>query len=83
MRCGGRRRPRPGPGSDPLLHPVSTPLPRADTGPRSRQVSVPGNLGAAVLRGLGRLSEYDITVLAYYRDGARSDPVSLRYTPRR
>uniref|UniRef100_A0A8D1QDT9 Collagen alpha-1(XX) chain n=1 Tax=Sus scrofa TaxID=9823 RepID=A0A8D1QDT9_PIG len=49
---------------------------------KAHEVSVPGNLGAAVLRGLGRLSEYDITVLAYYRDGARSDPVSLRYTPR-
>uniref|UniRef100_A0A4X1SN98 Collagen alpha-1(XX) chain n=1 Tax=Sus scrofa TaxID=9823 RepID=A0A4X1SN98_PIG len=48
---------------------------------KAHEVSVPGNLGAAVLRGLGRLSEYDITVLAYYRDGARSDPVSLRYTP--
>lgn len=25
--------------------------------------------------------EYEITILAYYRDGTRSDPVSLRYIP--
>lgn len=25
--------------------------------------------------------EYEITILAYYRDGTRSDPVSLRYVP--
>ncbi|XP_045689068.1 collagen alpha-1(XX) chain [Phyllostomus hastatus] len=49
---------------------------------KAHEISVPGNLGEAVLPGLGRRSEYDITVLAYYRDGARSDPVSLRYAPR-
>uniref|UniRef100_A0A8C3X363 Collagen alpha-1(XX) chain n=1 Tax=Catagonus wagneri TaxID=51154 RepID=A0A8C3X363_9CETA len=49
---------------------------------KAREVSVPGNLGAAVLPGLGRHSEYEIAVLAYYRDGARSDPVSLHYNPR-
>lgn len=27
--------------------------------------------------------EYEITILAYYRDGTRSDPVSLRYIPSR
>nr|XP_010341499.2 LOW QUALITY PROTEIN: collagen alpha-1(XX) chain [Saimiri boliviensis boliviensis] len=48
---------------------------------RAREVSVPGNLGSAVLPGLGRHAEYDVTILAYYRDGARSDPVSLRYAP--
>lgn len=37
----------------------------------------------AVLPGLRSHLEYDITILAYYRDGARSDPVSLRYSPRR
>ncbi|XP_047626608.1 collagen alpha-1(XX) chain isoform X3 [Phacochoerus africanus] len=62
-----------------LLYQITwTPL---GDGKAHEQVAVPGNLGAAVLRGLGRLSEYDITVLAYYRDGARSDPASLRYTP--
>ncbi|XP_036915733.1 collagen alpha-1(XX) chain [Sturnira hondurensis] len=48
---------------------------------KAHEVSVPGNLGEAVLTGLGRRSEHEITVLAYYRDGARSDPVSLRYAP--
>lgn len=37
----------------------------------------------AVLPDLRSHLEYDITILAYYRDGARSDPVSLRYSPRR
>ncbi|XP_007952895.1 collagen alpha-1(XX) chain [Orycteropus afer afer] len=49
---------------------------------KAHEVSVPGNLHSAVLPGLGRTVEYDITILAYYRDGTRSDPVSLRYTPR-
>ncbi|XP_032460433.1 collagen alpha-1(XX) chain [Phocoena sinus] len=49
---------------------------------KAHKISVPGNLGTAVLPGLGRHSEYEITILAYYRDGAHSDPVSLRYTPR-
>ncbi|XP_070342369.1 collagen alpha-1(XX) chain isoform X5 [Equus asinus] len=47
---------------------------------KAHEISVPGNLGTAVLPGLGRHLEYEITILAYYRDGARSDPVSLRYT---
>uniref|UniRef100_A0A452VB27 Collagen type XX alpha 1 chain n=1 Tax=Ursus maritimus TaxID=29073 RepID=A0A452VB27_URSMA len=49
---------------------------------KAREISVPGNLGMAVLPGLRSHLEYEITILAYYRDGARSDPVSLRYTPR-
>nr|XP_037838927.1 collagen alpha-1(XX) chain [Chlorocebus sabaeus]XP_037838928.1 collagen alpha-1(XX) chain [Chlorocebus sabaeus] len=48
---------------------------------KAHEISVPGNLDTAVLPGLGRHTEYDVTILAYYRDGARSDPVSLRYTP--
>lgn len=51
--------------------------------PSPPQVSVPGNLGTAILPGLGGHAEYEITILAYYGDGARSEPVSLRYTPRR
>uniref|UniRef100_A0A671FMT5 Collagen type XX alpha 1 chain n=1 Tax=Rhinolophus ferrumequinum TaxID=59479 RepID=A0A671FMT5_RHIFE len=47
---------------------------------KAHEISIPGNLGTAVLP-VGRHSEYEITILAYYRDGARSDPVSLRYTP--
>ncbi|XP_053527176.1 collagen alpha-1(XX) chain [Artibeus jamaicensis] len=49
---------------------------------KAHEVSVPGNRGEAILPGLGRRSEHEITVLAYYRDGARSDPVSLHYAPR-
>ncbi|XP_066092381.1 collagen alpha-1(XX) chain isoform X1 [Saccopteryx bilineata] len=48
---------------------------------KAHEISVPGNLGAAVLPGLGRHSDYEVTILAYYRDGARSEPVSLRYAP--
>ncbi|XP_015991587.2 collagen alpha-1(XX) chain [Rousettus aegyptiacus] len=50
---------------------------------KAHEISVPGNLGAAVLPGLGRHSEYEITILAYYGDGARSEPVTLRYMPLR
>ncbi|KAM9248192.1 LOW QUALITY PROTEIN: collagen alpha-1(XX) chain [Dugong dugon] len=49
---------------------------------KAHEISVPGNLCSTVLPGLGSTSEYDITILAYYRDGAQSNPVSLRYTPR-
>ncbi|XP_021110892.1 collagen alpha-1(XX) chain isoform X3 [Heterocephalus glaber] len=48
---------------------------------KAHEISVPGTLSTAVLPGLGRHEEYEITILAYYRDGARSDPVSLHYTP--
>ncbi|XP_078228224.1 collagen alpha-1(XX) chain isoform X3 [Callithrix jacchus] len=48
---------------------------------KAHEISVPGNLGSAVLPGLGRHVEYNVTILAYYRDGARSDPVSLHYAP--
>ncbi|XP_053783376.1 collagen alpha-1(XX) chain [Desmodus rotundus] len=49
---------------------------------KAHEISVPGNQGTAILPGLGRRSEHEITIMAYYRDGARSDPVSLRYAPR-
>uniref|UniRef100_H0VW62 Collagen type XX alpha 1 chain n=1 Tax=Cavia porcellus TaxID=10141 RepID=H0VW62_CAVPO len=48
---------------------------------KAHEVSVPGVLSTAVLSGLGQHSEYEITILAYYRDGTRSDPVTLHYTP--
>eukprot|EP00072_Mus_musculus_P073013 XP_017174776.1 PREDICTED: collagen alpha-1(XX) chain isoform X1 [Mus musculus] len=48
---------------------------------KAREISVPGTLGTATLPGLMKHVEYEITILAYYRDGTRSDPVSLRYTP--
>lgn len=51
--------------------------------PSSPQVSVPGSLRTAVLPGLGAHLEHEITILAYFRDGAHSDPVSFHYSPRR
>uniref|UniRef100_A0A8C6H7C7 Collagen alpha-1(XX) chain n=1 Tax=Mus spicilegus TaxID=10103 RepID=A0A8C6H7C7_MUSSI len=48
---------------------------------KAHEISVPGTLGTAILPGLMKHVEYEITILAYYRDGTRSDPVSLRYTP--
>ena len=65
------------------LGPGVRPPPQDGLGPFPPQISVPGNQGTAILPGLGRRSEHEITIMAYYRDGARSDPVSLRYAPRR
>ncbi|XP_027275726.1 collagen alpha-1(XX) chain [Cricetulus griseus] len=48
---------------------------------KAHEISVPGTLDTAVLPGLMSHVEYEITILAYYRDGTRSDPVSLRYIP--
>ncbi|CAO2577288.1 Collagen alpha-1(XX) chain [Lemmus lemmus] len=48
---------------------------------KAHEISVPGTLDTAILPGLMRHVEYEITILAYYRDGTRSDPVSLRYIP--
>lgn len=56
---------------------------RVDTCPSSPQISIPGSLCTAILPGLGGHLEHEITILAYYRDGAHSDPVSFHYSPRR
>ncbi|XP_069907448.1 collagen alpha-1(XX) chain isoform X2 [Oryctolagus cuniculus] len=48
---------------------------------KAHELSVPGNLATAVLQGLGTQTEHQISMRAYHRDGARSDPVSLHYTP--
>ncbi|KAL6031809.1 hypothetical protein STEG23_030785 [Scotinomys teguina] len=48
---------------------------------KAHEISVPGTLDTAILPGLMSHVEYEITILAYYRDGTRSDPVSLRYIP--
>ncbi|KAK7795841.1 hypothetical protein U0070_004466 [Myodes glareolus] len=48
---------------------------------KAHEISVPGTLDTATLPGLMSHVEYEITILAYYRDGTRSDPVSLRYIP--
>ncbi|XP_077191952.1 collagen alpha-1(XX) chain isoform X1 [Paroedura picta] len=45
----------------------------------SQELSVAGNLAAAVLPGLKKNTEYQISIWAYYKDGARSDTVSVRH----
>ncbi|XP_012885809.1 PREDICTED: collagen alpha-1(XX) chain [Dipodomys ordii] len=47
----------------------------------AREISVAGAVRTAVLPGLSRHAEYEITILAYYEDGGRSHPVSIRYAP--
>ncbi|XP_054580208.1 collagen alpha-1(XX) chain [Eptesicus fuscus] len=49
---------------------------------KAHEISVPGSLRTAVLPGLGAHLEHEITILAYFRDGAHSDPVSFHYSPR-
>lgn len=43
----------------------------------SQELSVAGNLAAANLPGLKKNTEYQISIWAYYKDGARSDTVSI------
>ncbi|XP_074867948.1 collagen alpha-1(XX) chain isoform X2 [Carettochelys insculpta] len=43
----------------------------------SQELSVAGNLAVANLPGLKRNTEYQISMWAYYKDGARSDTVSV------
>nr|KAF6329747.1 collagen type XX alpha 1 chain [Myotis myotis] len=49
---------------------------------KAHEISVPGSLCTAVLPGLGGPLEHEITILASYKDGAHSDPVSFHYSPR-
>ncbi|XP_066480827.1 collagen alpha-1(XX) chain [Tiliqua scincoides] len=46
---------------------------------RSQELSVAGNLAAAILPGLKKNTDYQIAIWAYYKDGARSDTVSVRH----
>ncbi|XP_053169524.1 collagen alpha-1(XX) chain isoform X2 [Hemicordylus capensis] len=46
---------------------------------RSQELSVAGNLASAILTGLRKNTEYQISIWAYYKDGARSDTVSIRH----
>uniref|UniRef100_A0A8C3RP78 Collagen alpha-1(XX) chain n=1 Tax=Chelydra serpentina TaxID=8475 RepID=A0A8C3RP78_CHESE len=43
----------------------------------SQELSLAGNLAAASLSGLKKNTEYQISIWAYYKDGARSDTVSI------
>ncbi|XP_067410193.1 collagen alpha-1(XX) chain [Emydura macquarii macquarii] len=47
----------------------------------SQELSVAGNLAAASLPGLKKNTEYQISIWAYYKDGARSDTVSILHRP--
>uniref|UniRef100_A0A8C8R9W4 Collagen alpha-1(XX) chain n=1 Tax=Pelusios castaneus TaxID=367368 RepID=A0A8C8R9W4_9SAUR len=44
---------------------------------KSQELSVAGNLAATSLPGLKKNTEYQISIWAYYKDGARSDTVSI------
>ncbi|XP_048676750.1 collagen alpha-1(XX) chain isoform X5 [Caretta caretta] len=48
----------------------------------SQELSVAGNLAAASLPGLKKNTEYQISIWAYYKDGARSDTVSILHRTR-
>uniref|UniRef100_A0A8C0G1B8 Collagen alpha-1(XX) chain n=1 Tax=Chelonoidis abingdonii TaxID=106734 RepID=A0A8C0G1B8_CHEAB len=43
----------------------------------SQELSVAGNLAVASLPGLKKDTEYQISIWAYYKDGARSDTISI------
>uniref|UniRef100_A0A670I2V4 Collagen alpha-1(XX) chain n=1 Tax=Podarcis muralis TaxID=64176 RepID=A0A670I2V4_PODMU len=46
---------------------------------RAQELSVAGNLASSILPGLKKNTEYQISIWAYYRDGARSDTISVRH----
>ncbi|KAJ7332147.1 hypothetical protein JRQ81_014327, partial [Phrynocephalus forsythii] len=46
---------------------------------KAQELSVAGNLASSLLSGLKKNTEYQISIWAYYKDGARSDIVSLRH----
>ncbi|XP_025057443.1 collagen alpha-1(XX) chain [Alligator sinensis] len=46
---------------------------------KSQELSVAGNVANAVLPGLKKNTEYQISMWAYYKDGARSDTVSIQH----
>lgn len=43
------------------------------------QLSIAGNVATAVLPGLQKNTDYKISIWAYYKDGARSDTVSVQH----
>ncbi|KAF7248796.1 Collagen alpha-1(XX) chain [Varanus komodoensis] len=46
---------------------------------RAQELSVAGNLASSILSGLKKNTEYQISIWAYFKDGARSDTVSIRH----
>uniref|UniRef100_A0A663MU80 Collagen alpha-1(XX) chain n=1 Tax=Athene cunicularia TaxID=194338 RepID=A0A663MU80_ATHCN len=48
-------------------------------GEKPQELSVAGNAATAVLTGLQKNTDYKISIWAYYKDGARSDMVSVQH----
>uniref|UniRef100_A0A8D0HJ24 Collagen alpha-1(XX) chain n=1 Tax=Sphenodon punctatus TaxID=8508 RepID=A0A8D0HJ24_SPHPU len=46
---------------------------------KSHELSVSGNVASTVLLGLKKNTEYQISIWAYYKDGARSDTLSIQH----
>ncbi|XP_071616240.1 collagen alpha-1(XX) chain [Heliangelus exortis] len=49
------------------------------TGEKPQELSIAGNVATAVLPGLQKNTDYKISIWAYYKDGARSDTVSVQH----
>ncbi|XP_075624812.1 collagen alpha-1(XX) chain isoform X3 [Balearica regulorum gibbericeps] len=48
-------------------------------GEKPQELSITGNVATAVLTGLQKNTDYEISIWAYYKDGARSDTVSVQH----
>uniref|UniRef100_A0A8V0ZLA0 Collagen alpha-1(XX) chain n=1 Tax=Gallus gallus TaxID=9031 RepID=A0A8V0ZLA0_CHICK len=48
-------------------------------GEKPQELSIAGNAATAVLPGLQKNTDYKISIWAYYKDGARSDTVSIQH----
>ncbi|XP_054701975.1 collagen alpha-1(XX) chain isoform X5 [Grus americana] len=48
-------------------------------GEKPQELSITGNVATAVLTGLQKNTDYKISIWAYYKDGARSDTVSVQH----
>uniref|UniRef100_A0A8C3MDP1 Uncharacterized protein n=1 Tax=Geospiza parvula TaxID=87175 RepID=A0A8C3MDP1_GEOPR len=49
------------------------------SGEKPQELSLAGNVATAVLPGLQKNTDYKISIWAYYKDGARSDTVSVHH----
>uniref|UniRef100_A0A8C4TTQ4 Collagen alpha-1(XX) chain n=1 Tax=Falco tinnunculus TaxID=100819 RepID=A0A8C4TTQ4_FALTI len=49
------------------------------SGEKPQELSIAGNVATAVLPGLQKNTDYKISIWAYYKDGARSDTVSVQH----
>ncbi|GAB0197423.1 collagen alpha-1(XX) chain [Grus japonensis] len=49
------------------------------SGEKPQELSITGNVATAVLTGLQKNTDYKISIWAYYKDGARSDTVSVQH----